>query len=188
MVKTLFVALFFLFSLFIFTQPADARSGCCSHHGGVCGCGCCDGTGLSATCAPYYPECSGGARPAPVATSAPKVIQPVSSPRPKATVKPKIVPSPRPTTAASSKPVASCSATSDSICPGRCTAGNDSDCCGQKAGYKWYDNWGCYPAELGCSATSNNKCGQYCTAGNDYDCCAQKEGYNWYENWGCYSP
>ncbi len=34
-----------------------ARSGCCSHHGGVCGCGCCDGTGLSATCAPYYPEC-----------------------------------------------------------------------------------------------------------------------------------
>lgn len=36
----------------------DARSGCCSHHGGVCGCGCCDGTSLSATCAPYYPECS----------------------------------------------------------------------------------------------------------------------------------
>jgi len=32
-----------------------ARSGCCSHHGGVCGCGCCDGTSLSATCAPYYP-------------------------------------------------------------------------------------------------------------------------------------
>ena len=40
---------------------AFARSGCCSHHGGVCGCGCCDGTGLSSTCAPYYPECSGGA-------------------------------------------------------------------------------------------------------------------------------
>lgn len=37
-----------------------ARSGCCSHHGGVCGCGCCDGTGLSSTCAPYYPGCSGG--------------------------------------------------------------------------------------------------------------------------------
>jgi hypothetical protein len=35
----------------------DARSGCCSHHGGVCGCGCCDGSPLSATCAPYYPEC-----------------------------------------------------------------------------------------------------------------------------------
>jgi hypothetical protein len=35
-----------------------ARSGCCSHHGGVCGCGCCDGTSLSATCAPYYPSCN----------------------------------------------------------------------------------------------------------------------------------
>ena len=40
------------------THVAFARSGCCSHHGGVCGCGCCDGTGLSAKCAPYYPECS----------------------------------------------------------------------------------------------------------------------------------
>jgi hypothetical protein len=47
--------LIFLFSLPIITE---ARSGCCSHHGGVCGCGCCDGTSLSATCAPYYPECS----------------------------------------------------------------------------------------------------------------------------------
>ncbi|MGD0576820.1 MAG: hypothetical protein ABSA74_01975 [Candidatus Staskawiczbacteria bacterium] len=36
----------------------NARSGCCSHHGGVCGCGCCDGTPLSATCAPYYPQCN----------------------------------------------------------------------------------------------------------------------------------
>lgn len=36
----------------------DARSGCCSWHGGVCGCGCCDGTSLSATCAPYYPQCN----------------------------------------------------------------------------------------------------------------------------------
>lgn len=35
----------------------DARSGCCSHHGGVCGCECCDGTALSAKCAPYYPAC-----------------------------------------------------------------------------------------------------------------------------------
>ena len=26
--------------------------------GGVCGCGCCDGSSLSATCAPYYPECN----------------------------------------------------------------------------------------------------------------------------------
>lgn len=37
----------------------EARQGCCSHHGGVCGCECCDGSSLSATCAPYYPECSG---------------------------------------------------------------------------------------------------------------------------------
>lgn len=39
-------------------QIAEARSGCCSWHGSVCGCGCCDGTPLSSTCAPYYPECS----------------------------------------------------------------------------------------------------------------------------------
>lgn len=44
--------------LLIFTTSAYARSGCCSHHGGVCGCGCCDGSSLSNTCAPYYPECS----------------------------------------------------------------------------------------------------------------------------------
>lgn len=36
----------------------SARSGCCSSHRGVCGCGCCDGSPLSATCAPYYPECN----------------------------------------------------------------------------------------------------------------------------------
>lgn len=36
----------------------NARSGCCSHHSGVCGCRCCDGTSLSATCAPYYPNCN----------------------------------------------------------------------------------------------------------------------------------
>ena len=55
--KVLFI---FLLSFFIFSPPKiEARSGCCSHHGGVCGCGCCDGSGLSYTCAPYYPECSG---------------------------------------------------------------------------------------------------------------------------------
>jgi hypothetical protein len=36
----------------------EARSGCCSSHGGVCGCRCCDGTSLSAKCAPYYPSCT----------------------------------------------------------------------------------------------------------------------------------
>ena len=50
-----------LLSVFIFAPfLVNARSGCCSHHGGVCGCGCCDGTSLSATCAPYYPQCNGG--------------------------------------------------------------------------------------------------------------------------------
>ncbi len=42
---------------------AEARRGCCSWHGGVCGCRCCDGTPLSAKCAPYYPHCY--AKPAP---------------------------------------------------------------------------------------------------------------------------
>lgn len=36
---------------------SEARQGCCSHHGGVCGCSCCDDTPLSAKCAPYY-DCS----------------------------------------------------------------------------------------------------------------------------------
>lgn len=58
--------LFVIVLLLLFTPAiASARSGCCSHHGGVCGCGCCDGTGLSATCAPYYPECNSRPIPAP---------------------------------------------------------------------------------------------------------------------------
>jgi hypothetical protein len=48
--------------LLIVSKTTYARSGCCSHHGGVCGCGCCDGSPLSATCAPYYPGC-GSASP-----------------------------------------------------------------------------------------------------------------------------
>lgn len=51
---------FFLYFLFIFSPSVIARSGCCSWHGGVCGCGCCDGSPLSSTCAPYYPSCNGG--------------------------------------------------------------------------------------------------------------------------------
>ena len=47
----------YLLSLLIIVD-AEARRGCCSHHGGVCGCVCCDGTALSAKCAPYYPDCS----------------------------------------------------------------------------------------------------------------------------------
>ena len=53
--------LLIIFIIFAFLPiAADARSGCCSWHGGVCGCGCCDGTPLSSTCAPYYPGCSSG--------------------------------------------------------------------------------------------------------------------------------
>jgi len=56
-ILTLFIV-FFLF--FLSFSTVDARSGCCSHHKGVCGCRCCDGTSLSSTCAPYYPSCSSG--------------------------------------------------------------------------------------------------------------------------------
>src|SRR5947207_8001722 len=55
---SLFIASFLIFLFTLAIQTADARSGCCSHHGGVCGCGCCDGSPLSAICAPYYPQCS----------------------------------------------------------------------------------------------------------------------------------
>lgn len=55
----LFLILLVAFSfLFISIVDAKARRGCCSHHGGVCGCSCCDGTSLSSKCAPYYPQCS----------------------------------------------------------------------------------------------------------------------------------
>ncbi|MCK4540377.1 hypothetical protein KAU09_04450 [Candidatus Parcubacteria bacterium] len=55
------IILLIILAVFVFLPiTADARSGCCSWHGGVCGCSCCDGTPLSATCAPYYPWCSGG--------------------------------------------------------------------------------------------------------------------------------
>jgi len=46
------------FILFLLSSTSiNARSGCCSWHGGVCGCGCCDGTAFSSTCAPYYSWC-----------------------------------------------------------------------------------------------------------------------------------
>jgi len=48
-----------IFVIIFLTQTvALARSGCCSSHGGVCGCSCCDGKALSPTCAPYYPLCN----------------------------------------------------------------------------------------------------------------------------------
>ena len=60
-VIVLFIAVSF------YTSQADARRGCCSWHGGVCsyrcsdsvnvGYRCCDGSSLSAKCAPYYSSC-----------------------------------------------------------------------------------------------------------------------------------
>lgn len=57
----LILILVIIFSgVFICANTSFARSGCCSWHQGVCGCSCCDGTPLSSTCAPYYPNCSSG--------------------------------------------------------------------------------------------------------------------------------
>ncbi len=53
-----FLFILLILGFFVFINTTQARSGCCSWHGGVCGCGCCDGTPLSSTCAPYYPECN----------------------------------------------------------------------------------------------------------------------------------
>jgi hypothetical protein len=51
------VLLFVHLVTLIIGQTAFARQGCCSHHAGVCGCQCCDGSPLSAKCEPYYPQC-----------------------------------------------------------------------------------------------------------------------------------
>src|SRR6266566_3431561 len=83
-------------------QMTEARSGCCSHHGGVCGCGCCDGSPLSAICAPYYPECSTTGNSAGAITDQPtKASIPtettthvISPPRPTATPTPTLTPTP----------------------------------------------------------------------------------------------
>ena len=77
-IKILFILLFL--SLIFLPKSIEARSGCCSYHGGVCGCGCCDGSPLSAKCAPYYP-CNTNV----------ETIQPTSVPRPTA------IPTKRPT-------------------------------------------------------------------------------------------
>ncbi len=71
----LVIIVFFVF-LIALSSTIEARQGCCSWHGGVCsytcpdginvGHMCCDGTSLSATCAPYYSSCP------PVSTSKPK--------------------------------------------------------------------------------------------------------------------
>lgn len=68
-IKIISIAIIILFTLWlILPQIVEARSGCCSWHRGVCsyqcpsgsgvGYRCCDGTSLSAKCAPYYAKCS----------------------------------------------------------------------------------------------------------------------------------
>lgn len=87
-------AVFLIVSCFVFfssTSFVEARSGCCSHHGGVCGCGCCDGTSLSAKCAPYYPACNEEN----VAGEIPPVAPPTSTPYP--TRRPTAIPTLKPT-------------------------------------------------------------------------------------------
>lgn len=60
MKKLLLLSIITLLFFVALPNNVEARSGCCSWHGGVCGCQCCDGTPLSSTCLPYYPECWGG--------------------------------------------------------------------------------------------------------------------------------
>jgi len=71
------VALIALLLALVWQGLAEARRGCCSHHGGVCGCKCCDGTPLSATCAPYYPACNEKETKPASATPTPKAEVPV---------------------------------------------------------------------------------------------------------------
>lgn len=104
MKKLVFISLLAVLFFFVTFSEIEARSGCCSHHGGVCGCGCCDGTSLSTTCAPYYPECSRPAYTAPVATKKPVVIVPTVTTSP--TIKSTPVPEVKSiTTESTSKPI-----------------------------------------------------------------------------------
>jgi hypothetical protein len=86
-------AVLILLIIFLPVTIIYARQGCCSHHGGVCGCGCCDGTGLSSTCAPYYPECNRPIyiEPTLIPTLRPtSILKPTSTPR--STSTPTVVP------------------------------------------------------------------------------------------------
>lgn len=73
-IKQISLILFFIIVI-LFPLSTDARSGCCSWHGGVCGCSCCDGTPLSATCAPYYPHCNSPI----ITTTTTKIIPPTTT-------------------------------------------------------------------------------------------------------------
>ena len=88
-IKAIFIFVVFSGTI-LFPKSIEARSGCCSHHKGVCGCGCCDGTPLSATCAPYYPNCNGGGNDV-------VIVRPTSVPKSTSTPKPTKVPTNKPT-------------------------------------------------------------------------------------------
>ena len=79
MKKALFMTSLALLLIFCVPNVSYARSGCCSYHGGVCGCSCCDGTPLSSTCAPYYPECSQPVNILPATTKKPIIKTPTPS-------------------------------------------------------------------------------------------------------------
>jgi len=111
MKNSFLIASFLYFSSLLLFQTADARSGCCSHHGGVCGCGCCDGSPLSAICAPYYPECNSNAgtttsNTQAVQTTAPTATRVQIIPHPTATLTPTTTPTmtPKPTKQPTPKP------------------------------------------------------------------------------------
>jgi hypothetical protein len=57
--RAVVVAILAVVAILLPATPVIARRGCCSWHGGVCGCQCCDNSALSAKCAPYYPKCQG---------------------------------------------------------------------------------------------------------------------------------
>lgn len=44
------IILTYVIVLLLFAEPSFGERGCCSHHGGVCGGRCCDGTSLSMKC------------------------------------------------------------------------------------------------------------------------------------------
>ncbi len=76
---TIFVTLTMILLMAFLVGVAHARRGCCSHHGGVCGCRCCDGSSLSYKCAPYYPSCNERRATPPK----PKKRRVVATPKPK---------------------------------------------------------------------------------------------------------
>lgn len=77
--KLLSILLLSITLISILVQSSDARRGCCSHHGGVCGCSCCDGKPLSNKCAPYYPECNGSSSYSSNESSYSSVSKPIKS-------------------------------------------------------------------------------------------------------------